>query len=114
MNTKTVLTLVILSAGMLIGLTSTMIQATPVYADTEDCKDNDDDNCNTTNDRTLQIEQENNCRAENGGNANGGSGDGGGTGGPGGITGSNDNRFTCTNEVFEPNTGNNAFNGPTS
>jgi hypothetical protein len=91
-----------------------MIQATPVYADTEDCKDNDDDNCNTTNDRTLQIEQENNCRAENGGNANGGSGDGGGTGGPGGNTGSNDNRFTCTNEVLEPNTGNNAFNGPTS
>jgi uncharacterized membrane protein YgcG len=108
MNTKIVLTLVMLS-GMLTGLTATMIQATPVYADTEDCKDNDDDNCNTTKERSLEIEQENNCSADNG-NANGGSGDGGGTGGAGGSAGGNDNSFSCFNQIFEPNTGNDAFN----
>ncbi|MDW0157980.1 MAG: hypothetical protein QOK62_06890 [Nitrososphaeraceae archaeon] len=107
-ETKNVLMLVILSGGILTGLTGTMIQAAPVYADTEDCKDNDDDNCNTTKDRAQEITQENDCRVEDGGNANGGSG--GADGGPGGITGENDNRFVCTNTLLDPNTGNDAFN----
>ena len=54
-ETKNVLMLVILSGGILTGLAGTMIQAAPVYADTEDCKDNDDDNCNTTKDRAQEI-----------------------------------------------------------
>ena len=112
-QTKNLLMLVILSGGILTGLTGTMIQATPVYADTEDCEDNDDDNCNTTNDRAQEITQEDNCRVEDGGSgANGGSGGTTGAGGAGGSTGGNDNRFDCTNDLFEPNTGNNAFNGP--
>lgn len=123
MNTKIVLTLVILSAGVLTGLTSTMIQATPVYADTEDCEDNDDDNCNTTKDRAQEIIQENNCfvdedgRGGDGGTG-GSTGDGSGPGGAGGTgalaNNDDDNRFTCTNTLEAPNTGNNAFNGPAS
>ena len=113
MNTKHVLMLVILSGGMLTGLTATMIQATPVYADTGDCKDNKDHNCNTSN-RDLKIKQENNCKVENGGgNANGGDAkDDSGDGGAGGSSSGNDNAFECTNEVLQPNTGNNAFNPP--
>src|SRR6478735_5580743 len=95
MNTKNVLMLVMLSAGMLTGLTATMIQAAPVYAETEDCKNNDNHNCNTS-ERDLKIKQENNCKVENGGgNANGGDA----------------NAFECTNIIIQPNTGNNAFNG---
>ncbi|MDW0145947.1 MAG: hypothetical protein QOK60_04215, partial [Nitrososphaeraceae archaeon] len=104
-ETKNVLMLVILSGGILTGLTGTMIQAAPVYADTEDCEDNDDDNCNTNNERAQEITQENNCRVEDGGS-------GGTTGGPGGSTGNNDNRVVCSNTLLEPNTGNDAFNGP--
>jgi hypothetical protein len=107
-ETKNLLMLVILSGGILTGLTGTMIQAAPVYADTEDCEDNDDENCNTTDDRAQKITQENNCRVEDGS----GSADGG-DGGAGGSTGNNDNRFECTNNLVEPNTGD-AFNGPTS
>lgn len=111
-ETKNLLMLVILSGGILTGLTGTMIQAAPVYADTEDCKDNDDDNCNTTKDRAQEITQENNCSTDSG-SANGGSADSGSAnGGPGGSTGNNDNRFVCTNTLLEPNTGNDAFNGP--
>jgi hypothetical protein len=109
-ETKNVLMLVILSGGILTGLTGTMIQAAPVYADTEDCEDNDDDNCNTTKDRAQEITQENNCSADSG-SANGGSADSGSAnGGPGGNSGSNDNRFVCTNNLDQPNTGNDAFN----
>ena len=93
-ETKNLLMLVILSGGILTGLAGTMIQAAPVYADTEDCKDNDDENCNTTDDRAQKITQENNCRVEDGGSADGG-----------GSTGSNDNRFECINNLLEPNTG---------
>lgn len=110
-ETNNVLMLVILSGGILTGLTGTMIQAAPVYADTEECEDNDDDNCNTTNERTQEITQKDNCRVEDGGSgADGGSG--GATGGAGGNTGGNDNTFDCDNNLFEPNTGNNAFNPP--
>jgi hypothetical protein len=99
-ETKNLLMLVILSGGILTGLTGTMIQAAPVYADTEDCEDNDDENCNTTDDRAQKITQENNCRVEDGS----GSADGD-DGGAGGSTGGNDNRFECTNNLVEPNTG---------
>jgi len=112
MNTKNVLMLVMLSAGMLTGLTATMIQATPVYADTEDCKNNDNHNCNTS-ERDLKIKQEGDCKVENGGgNANGGDAkDDSGDGGDGGSGSGNSNNFFCANEVDEPNTGDNAFNG---
>lgn len=54
------LMLVVLSTGMLTALTATaMPQAQPVFAETEDCEDNDDDNCN---ERNKEIEQENDCR----------------------------------------------------
>ena len=106
-ETKNLLMLVILSGGILTGLTGTMIQAAPVYADTEDCEDNDDENCNTTDDRAQKITQENNCSTDSG-SANGGSaGSGSANGGPGGF---NDNSFVCTNTLLEPNTGNDAFN----
>ena len=113
MNTKHVLMLVMLSAGMLTGLTATMIQATPVYADTGDCKDNGDHNCNTS-DRDLKIKQEGECKVENGGgNANGGDAkDDSGDGGDGGSGSGNSNDFTCINDVTQPNTGDNAFNPP--
>ena len=104
--------LVILSGGMLTGLTATMIQATPVYADTGDCKDNKDHNCNTSQ-RDLKIEQEGKCKVEDGGgNANGGDAkDDSGDGGTGGEGSDNSNNFFCSNSVEEPNTGDNAFNG---
>jgi len=55
---------VVLSAGMLTALTATMIsQAAPAYADTKDCKDNNNDNCN--DDRSQYVQQENNCKIEN-------------------------------------------------
>ena len=113
MNTKHVLMLAMLSAGMLTGLTATMIQATPVYADTKDCKDNSDHNCNTS-ERDLKIKQEGDCKVENGGgNANGGDAkDHSGDGGKGGSSSGNSNNFDCTNDVLQPNTGNNAFNPP--
>ena len=104
--------LAMLSAGMLTGLTATMIQATPVYADTEDCKNNDDHNCNTS-ERDLKIKQEGECKVKDGGaNANGGDAkDHSGDGGAGGSSSGNNNAFRCENNVFEPNTGNDAFNG---
>jgi hypothetical protein len=62
MYTKNVLMLVVLSAGMLTALTATMIsQATPAFADTEDCEDNSDNNCN---DNRSEY-QENNCKIKN-------------------------------------------------
>jgi hypothetical protein len=113
MNTKHVLILAMLSAGMLTGLTATMIQAAPVYADTKDCKDNKDHNCNTS-ERDLKIKQENNCKVEDGGaNVNGGDAkDDSGDGGDGGQSSGNSNGFFCENDVLQPNTGNNAFNPP--
>ena len=54
------LMLVVLSTGMLTALTATgMPQAQPVFAETEDCEDNDDDNCN---ERNKKIDQEIDCR----------------------------------------------------
>lgn len=112
MATKNVLMLVILSAGLLTGVTATMTQATPVFADTEDCKKNDDNNCNTVNEKTQSINQENNCSInDGGGNANGGSAGDSGTAGAGSSSG-NDNSFTCSNNLIDPNTGDNSFNPP--
>jgi hypothetical protein len=55
---------VVLSAGMLTALTATMIsQAAPAYADTKDCEDNNNNNCN--DDRSQYVQQENNCKIEN-------------------------------------------------
>ena len=52
-----------LSVGILTALTGTGIsQVAPVFADKEECEDNDDDNCN---ERTHKITQEDNCKAAN-------------------------------------------------
>ena len=60
LNTKNVLMLAVLSAGMLTVLTGTGIsQVQPAFADEDDCKDNDDKNCNK-----KEIEQTNDCRIE--------------------------------------------------
>ena len=54
------LMLVVLSTGMLTALTGTGISpVAPVFAETEDCEDNDDDNCN---ERNKKIHQEIDCR----------------------------------------------------
>jgi hypothetical protein len=46
LKTKNVLMLVVLSLGMLTALTATGIpQAQPVFAEKEECEDNDDKNC---------------------------------------------------------------------
>jgi hypothetical protein len=51
---------VALSLGILTALTGTGIsQVAPVFAETEDCEDNDDDNCN---ERNKKIDQEIDCR----------------------------------------------------
>jgi hypothetical protein len=63
LNTKNLLILVVLSAGMLTVLTGTGIsQIAPAFADKEECEDNDDDNCN---ERSHKIIQENNCKSVN-------------------------------------------------
>ena len=54
---------VVLSTGMLTGLTATVVsQVEPAFADKKECEDNGDNNCN---DNTQKIEQENNCKIEN-------------------------------------------------
>ena len=93
--------LVILSGGILTVLTGTMIQAAPVFAETYDCEDNYDKNCNEI---SQDIDQEDNCRVEHGS----GSADGD-DGGAGGSTDNNDNRFDCTNNLAQPNTGDIGF-----
>jgi len=63
LNTKSVLMLVVLSAGMLTVLTGTGVsQVAPAFADKDECEDNDDNNCNVTNHKIIQ---ENNCKAVN-------------------------------------------------
>ncbi|MDW0171085.1 MAG: hypothetical protein QOK57_04625 [Nitrososphaeraceae archaeon] len=60
MNTKNMLMFVALSLGILTALTGTGIsQVAPVFAETEDCEDNDDDNCN---ERNKKIDQEIDCK----------------------------------------------------
>ena len=57
------LTFVALSIGILTALTGTgLSQVAPVFADKEECEDNDDNNCN---ERTHEITQDDNCKAVN-------------------------------------------------
>ena len=54
------LMLAVLSIGILTALTATgMPQVQPVFAEKEECNDNDDKNCNK-----KEIEQKNNCEIE--------------------------------------------------
>ena len=60
LNTKNVLMLLVLSAGILTVLTGTGVsQVQRAFADEDDCKDNDDKDCNK-----KKIEQTNDCRIE--------------------------------------------------
>jgi hypothetical protein len=60
LNTKNVLMLVILSAGLLTVITGTGVSnVTPVFADDDDCEDNGDDSCN---EQTQKIKLENDCK----------------------------------------------------
>jgi hypothetical protein len=84
LNTKNVLMLVVLSAGLLTALTGTAVsQVQPSFADKdeEECNDNGDFNCN---EETQKVHQENNCKIVNeiknddksDDNSNGGNGNG--------------------------------------
>ena len=109
MNTKNVLMLVMLSSGLLTGLAATTIQATPVFAEKDECEKNSDNNCNQIKDRGQSITQENDCYVKDNSGRGGDTGDNSGNGGSG-SGGSNSNDFTCINDITEPNTGNDAFN----
>ena len=92
LNTKNVLMLVVLSAGILTVLTGTGVsQVAPAFADKEECKNNDDNNCN---ERTHKIIQENNCKAENEYEKIGTMG-----------TTTNNNQFVCLNILTSPANG---------
>ena len=84
LNTKNVLMLVVLSAGLLTVLTGTAVsQVQPAFADKdeEECNDNGDFNCN---EETQKVHQQNNCKIVNeiknddksDDNSNGGNGNG--------------------------------------
>jgi hypothetical protein len=82
LNTKNVLMLVVLSASLLTGITGTGVsQIAPVFADEDECEDNDDNNCNK---QTQKTELENKCKIVNeienddrsDGNSNGENGNG--------------------------------------
>jgi hypothetical protein len=63
MNTKTVMILAVLSAGLLTALTGTgTSMIAPAFAIDDDCEDNGDDSCTEENQR---VHQENNCRIVN-------------------------------------------------
>ncbi|HEY6950555.1 MAG TPA: hypothetical protein VI146_08080 [Nitrososphaeraceae archaeon] len=63
MNTKNVLMLVVLSAGMLTALTATAtLQGQTAFADKKKCEDNSDNNCN---DKSQNMKQKNECKIEN-------------------------------------------------
>jgi hypothetical protein len=109
MNTKNVFMLAVLSAVMLTGLAATTIQATPVFANKEDCEKNSDNNCNEIKDRGQSITQENHCYVQDNSGRGGDTGKDSGDGGSG-SGGSNSNDFSCHNTVTDPNTGNDAFN----
>jgi hypothetical protein len=82
----------VLSIGILTALTGTGIsQVAPAFADKEECEDNDDNNCN---ERTHKMIQENNCKVENGYEK---------IGSVGSTTNNND--FTCINDLESPANG---------
>jgi len=110
MDTKNVLMLAVVSAVMLTGLAATTIQATPVFAEKDECEKNSDNNCNQVNDRGQSITQENDCYVKDNSGRGGDTGDHSGSGGDG-SGGSNSNDFSCDNTVEAPNTGDESFNG---
>jgi hypothetical protein len=62
-ETKNVLMLVVLSAGLLTVITGTGISLpAPAFAIDDDCKKNGDDSCTEEN---QKVHQENNCKIEN-------------------------------------------------
>lgn len=84
LNTKNVLMLAVLSAGLLTVLTGSAVsQVQPAFADKDEdkCEDNGDFNCNEEN---QKVHQENNCKIVNeiknddgsDDNTNGGNGNG--------------------------------------
>ncbi|MDW0234788.1 MAG: hypothetical protein QOA08_00235 [Nitrososphaeraceae archaeon] len=92
MNTKNVLMFVALSMGILTALTGTgLSQVAPVFADKEECEDNDDNNCN---ERTHKIIQEDNCKAVNEYEDIGTQGNR-----------TNNNQFVCNNVLTSPANG---------
>ena len=92
LNTKNVLILVVLSAGILTVLTGTgLSQVAPAFADKEECEGNDDNN---RNERTHKIIPENNCLAENEYEKIGYMG-----------STTNNNEFACTNVLTSPANG---------
>jgi hypothetical protein len=81
-NTKNVLMLAVLSAGILTALTGTGISVlSPAFAEDDECNDNRDFNCNEEN---QKVHQETNCKIVNeienedgsDNNSNGGNGNG--------------------------------------
>lgn len=60
LNTKNVLMLVVLSAGLLTALIGTGVSyVAPLFAEEDECEDNGDFNCN---EETQKIHQENSCK----------------------------------------------------
>jgi hypothetical protein len=84
--------LVLLTSGIITALIGTGISVTAAFANKEECKDNDDGNCN---ERTHKIIQENNCKSVNESEKIGSLG-----------SPLNDNRFTCKNGLDSPANGN--------
>jgi hypothetical protein len=111
MNTKNVFMLAVLSAVMLTGLAATTIQATPVFAQKDECEKNSDNNCNQIKDRGQSITQENDCYVKDNSGRGGDTDDKSGDGGSG-NGGGNSNDFSCDNSVEAPNTGSESFNSP--
>jgi len=66
---------VVVSAAMLTGLTAISIQATPVFAEKDECEKNSDNNCNKVDDRGQSITQENHCNAVDNSGRGGDTGD---------------------------------------
>ena len=96
---------------MLTALTAITIQATPAFASKDECKKNSDNNCNQVKDKSQLITIEDNCKGGSSGGSSGGKSGDGSTSGNGGESGVNDNLFTCSNSLEDPNTGNdNTFN----
>ncbi|HJU79010.1 MAG TPA: hypothetical protein VJ599_05545 [Nitrososphaeraceae archaeon] len=63
LNTKKVLMLVMLSAGLLTVITGTgMSNVVPVFAEEDECEDNGDDSCN---EQTQKTKLENECKIVN-------------------------------------------------
>jgi hypothetical protein len=92
LNTKNVLMLVVLSAGILTALTGTGVsQVAPAFADKEECEDNDDNNCN---ERSHTIKQDNDCKVKNENEKIGSMGN------P-----TNNNNFECSNVLTSPANG---------